>query len=69
MTAKTLNDVRAKGIKALSSALSPIEMIQFFQIYENGIGDYTIERRKRFKNLNLEEFEALLKKSRKKKEL
>ena len=37
----TLNDVRLKGLKILSEKLDPVEMIQFFQVYENGIGDYT----------------------------
>lgn len=66
MTNKTLNDIRVKGIKALSKELNPIEMIQFFQVYENGIGDYTKERRKIYKNLKINEFESMLKKFRKK---
>jgi hypothetical protein len=51
----TLNDVRLKGLKILSEKLDPVEMIQFFQVYENGIGDYTSERKKKYKNIKLED--------------
>ena len=54
----TLNDVRLKGLKILSEKLDPVEMIQFFQVYENGIGDYTNERKKKYKNIKLEDIRS-----------
>ena len=54
----TLNDVRLKGLNILSEKLDPVEMIQFFQVYENGIGDYTNERKKKYKNIKLEDIRS-----------
>lgn len=64
MTHKTSNEIRIKGIKALSKELNPEEMIQFFQFYENGTGNYTNERRKIFKNSNINDLEKMITRTR-----
>ncbi len=43
-SAKTLNEIRKKGINALAKALGPIGMVRFLQSFDTGSGDYTKER-------------------------
>lgn len=43
-TAMTLNEIRQKGLEALSRELGPVGMIRFMQQFETGSGDYSIER-------------------------
>lgn len=40
----TLNQIRQKGLEALSRELGPVGMIRFLQQFETGYGDYSIER-------------------------
>ncbi len=41
---RTLDEVRQTGLKALTKALGPVDMVRFLQQFESGNGDYTVER-------------------------
>ena len=43
-SAKTLNEIRKKGIDALAKALGPVGMVRSLQSFDTGSGDYTKER-------------------------
>jgi len=45
MEAKTLNEIHKQGIDALVNVLGPIDAVRFLQIYDQGTGDYTQERK------------------------
>ena len=45
MKAKTLNEVHAEGMDALLKALGPVDTIRFLQMFDEGEGDYTQERK------------------------
>lgn len=47
MTQATLEQIRAKGLKALADELGPVGMVRFLQQFETGRGDYSRERRHR----------------------
>ena len=47
MTTMTLEQVRAKGLKALAEELGPVGMARFLQLAETGRGDYSRERHSR----------------------
>ena len=47
MTTMTLEQVRAKGLKALAEELGPVGMVRFLQQTETGSGDYSRERHSR----------------------
>ena len=42
--AMTLEEIRAKGLKALSRELGPVGLVRFLKQFETGQGDYTTER-------------------------
>jgi hypothetical protein len=42
--AMTLEQIRAKGLEALSRDLGPVGLVRFLQQFETGYGDYTAER-------------------------
>lgn len=44
MTTITPNELRKRGIDALTKALGPVGMAKFLQQYESGAGDYTKDR-------------------------
>ena len=44
---KTMEDIRRQGLKALARELGPVGMARFFQLFENGSGDYVQERHER----------------------
>jgi hypothetical protein len=50
MEAKTLNEIQKQGIDALVKELGPVDAIRFLQIYDQGSGDYTKERKKWLEN-------------------
>jgi hypothetical protein len=60
MKAHTLavEQVRAKGVKALTQALGPAGMVQFMQQLRPGRGDYTKERHKLLAHLTLDQIFA-----------
>ena len=45
MKVKTLNEVHREGIEALVRALGPVDTIRFLQMFDEGEGDYTKERK------------------------
>ena len=54
-----LMEIRKKGLQALREALGPVGMVRFFQLYENGCGDYTKEKYQQ-PDFVIEEIDALL---------
>ena len=44
-TAMTLDQIRSRGLIALSRDLGPVGLVRFLQQYESGHGDYTEDRR------------------------
>ncbi len=61
VTIKDLEKIRQEGLKALKEKLGPLGMIKFIQMYSDGEGDYTEERRKKVKKLKEEDLEKYLK--------
>jgi len=45
LKAKTLHEVHAEGMDALLKALGPVDTIRFLQMFDEGAGDYTKERK------------------------
>ena len=52
VTVKDLEKIRQEGLKALKEKLGPVGMIKFIQMYSDGEGDYTEERKEKLANLN-----------------
>ncbi len=46
MTPATLEEIRAKGLKALAEELGHVGMVRFLQMFETGRGDYSKQRHK-----------------------
>jgi hypothetical protein len=40
----TLEQIRLRGLKALSKELGPVGLVRFLQQFETGEGDYTVDR-------------------------
>lgn len=47
------SSIRKLGLKALAKSLGPVGMARFIQQYETGSGDYTKERIKRLKDMDV----------------
>ncbi|MBI4331399.1 MAG: hypothetical protein HY673_08975 [Chloroflexi bacterium] len=62
----TPNEIRKRGIEALSKALGPIGMVRFLQQFDAGTGDYTAERKQWLQDLKLEDVIDEIKRRRKK---
>ncbi len=60
VTVKDLEKIRQEGLKALREKLGPVGMIKFIQMYSDGEGDYTQERREKLKELKEEDLEKYL---------
>ena len=45
MKTKTLHEIHTDGMDALNKALGPVDMIRFLQMFDEGTGDYTKERK------------------------
>jgi hypothetical protein len=58
--ARTPEQIRLEGLRALRRALGPVGMVRFLQQYELGSGDYTEERRQWRDRWTLEEIVAEL---------
>jgi len=54
MTNMCPNEIRNKGLEALSETLGPLGMIKFLEQFDIGTGDYTKEREKWLGNLELD---------------
>lgn len=60
VTVKDLETIRQEGLKALREKLGPVGMIKFIQMYSDGEGDYTEERREKLKQLKEEDLRKYL---------
>lgn len=60
VTVRELERIRKEGIKALKDKLGVEGMIKFIQMYSDGKGDYTEERREILKNLDKEDLKKFL---------
>ena len=60
VTVKDFEKIRQEGLKALREKLGPVGMIKFIQMYSDGEGDYTEERRKKLKDLKEEDLQKFL---------
>ena len=54
MTSMSPNEIRNKGLEALSETLGPLGMIKFLEQFEIGDGDYTKDREKWLGDLELD---------------
>ena len=54
-----LTEVRKIGLQALQEALGPVGTVRFFQMFENGFGDYTKEKYQQ-PDITVEEIDTLL---------
>ena len=61
VTVKDLEIIRQKAIKAVKEAVGPVGLVKFIQMYSNGEGDYTSERREKIEKLKREDFHEFLK--------
>lgn len=60
VTVRELEKIRRDGLKALKEKLGVEGMIKFIQMYSDGKGDYTEERRKVLNDLNKEDLQNFL---------
>ena len=60
VTVKDFEKIRQEGLKALREKLGSVGMIKFIQMYSDGEGDYTEERRKQLKDLKEEDLQKFL---------
>ena len=60
VTVKELEQIRQEGLKALKERLGPVGMIKFIQMYSDGKGDYTKERKQTLKDVTIDDFEKFL---------
>ena len=52
VTVKDLEVIRQKALKAIKEAVGPVGLIKFIQMYSDGEGDYTAERREKIKDFD-----------------
>jgi len=50
----TLEEIREAGLKALLRELGPVGMVRFLQQFENGYGDYSVERHQWLDKFNID---------------
>ncbi len=60
VTVRELEKIRREGLKALKDKLGIEGMIKFIQMYSDGKGDYTEERKEMLENTTIEDFEKFL---------
>ena len=60
ITVKELENIRTLGLKALSEELGPIGMMKFIQMYSDGKGDYTTEKKEILDNVSIEDFDEFI---------
>ena len=61
MSTTSLHDINVRGIEALKKALEPLELVRFFQQYDFGHGNYTEERKTKYRNHTLEQIYSEIK--------
>ncbi|MCE7748151.1 MAG: hypothetical protein GPJ51_07120 [Candidatus Heimdallarchaeota archaeon] len=54
MTTQSPNEIRIKGLEALLESLGPAGMLRFLEQFDLGSGDYTKERAKWIKDLDVD---------------
>ncbi len=62
VTVRELEQIRRDGLKALKNTLGIEGMIKFLQMYSDGKGDYTEERKDILKTLDKEDLKNYLRK-------
>lgn len=60
VTVKDLEKIREEGLKALKEKLGPVGMIKFIQMYSDGKGDYTEERKEKLQSLTKKDLQKYL---------
>ncbi len=65
MTRATIEQIRVKGLRALAEELGPVGMVRFLQLFENGRGDYSKERRKSLARQSVRSLTAQIRRRRK----
>ena len=60
VTVRDLEKIREEGLKILREKLGPVGMIKFIQMYSDGEGDYTEERKEKLKDLKENDIENFL---------
>ena len=50
----SLNQIREVGLEVLTKALGPVGMVRFLQQFDRGAGDYTKNREKWLRGINLQ---------------
>jgi hypothetical protein len=65
MTRVTIEQIRAKELKALTEELGPVGMVRFLQLFENGRGDYSKERHKHLAKRSARDLSARIRHRRK----
>lgn len=60
VTVRELERIRREGLKALKDKLGVEGMIKFIQMYSDGKGDYTEERRKILEDLDKKDLQNFL---------
>ena len=60
VTVRELEKIRRDGLKALKEKLGVEGMIKFIQMYSDGKGDYTKERKEKLKKLNKQDLQKFL---------
>lgn len=60
VTVRELEKIRREGLKALKEKLGVEGMIKFIQMYSDGKGNYTEERKEILKDVTIEDFEKFL---------
>ncbi|MCL2323737.1 MAG: hypothetical protein FWC47_16725 [Oscillospiraceae bacterium] len=51
-----IEEIRREGLKALAERLGPVGMVTFIRLYDNGFGDYSIERRENIDDFSESDF-------------
>ena len=60
VTVRELEKIRRDGLKALKDKLGVEGMIKFLQMYSDGKGDYTEERKEVLKDMDKEDLQKFL---------
>lgn len=63
VTIRELEKIRREGLKALKDKLGVEGMIKFIQMYSDGKGNYTEEKKELLKDVTIEDFEKFLAKN------
>ncbi len=54
MMNNNLNQIRQEGLKALNSKLGAVGTVIFMRQFENGYGDYTVEKEAKLKDITVD---------------